>query len=176
MMTSRRVVRILAVAPRSRGFGYVVLEAPDRLIDWGRRSTRKQKTQRTLGEIGLLFDSFRPDVLVVEDGDAASSRRRLRLRGLLRAIREFAEQGMAVWPVSRADVLRRFPGAKSKHERTLRIATAFPELAPFVPPKRQSWMTEDDRESIFDAMGMGMTGMGAPLPTSHPGFTQTRRR
>lgn len=31
----RTLKRVLAIDPNSRGFGFAVLEGPDRLIDWG---------------------------------------------------------------------------------------------------------------------------------------------
>ena len=41
-------IRVLAIDPSTRGFGYAVLEGPNRLIDWAVKETKVDKTRMTL--------------------------------------------------------------------------------------------------------------------------------
>jgi len=41
-------IRVLAIDPSTRGFGFAVLEGPDRLIDWGVKETKVDKNRRSL--------------------------------------------------------------------------------------------------------------------------------
>src|SRR5207249_4491100 len=60
-----REKRVLAVDPTSRGFGFAVLEGPDRLLDWGLVHARTDKRARTLEAVADLLERYRPDVLVL---------------------------------------------------------------------------------------------------------------
>jgi len=39
---NEKVIRVLAIDPSTRGFGFAVLEGPSRLIDWGVKETRSK--------------------------------------------------------------------------------------------------------------------------------------
>ena len=41
-------IRVLAIDPSTRGFGFAVLEGPNRLIDWGVKETKTEQKRRTL--------------------------------------------------------------------------------------------------------------------------------
>jgi RNase H-fold protein (predicted Holliday junction resolvase) len=55
--------RVLAIDPSTRGFGFAVLEGPNRLIDWGVKETKKNKNARTLKLIDELIDRYLPSVM-----------------------------------------------------------------------------------------------------------------
>lgn len=44
-------IRVLAIDPSTRGFGFAVLEAPNRLIDWGVKEARTDKQRRALSKV-----------------------------------------------------------------------------------------------------------------------------
>ena len=60
-------IRVLAIDPSTRGFGFAVLEGPNRLIDWGVKETKTDKKRRTLKLIEDIIDRYQPRVIVVED-------------------------------------------------------------------------------------------------------------
>ena len=62
--------RILAVDPSTRGFGFAVLEGPERLVDWGVKEARDNKHVKCLGQIEKLIKQYEPDAIVVEDAAA----------------------------------------------------------------------------------------------------------
>jgi RNase H-fold protein (predicted Holliday junction resolvase) len=76
-------IRVLAIDPSTRGFGFAVLERPNRLIDWGVKETKKNKNVRTLKLIEDLIDRYLPNVIAVEDYAGKGSRRCRRIQGLM---------------------------------------------------------------------------------------------
>src|SRR5207237_8486309 len=79
-------IRVLAIDPSTRGFGFSVLEGPDRLIDWGVKETKKNKSARTLKLIEDLIDRYQPSAIVVEDYAGKGSRRCRRIERLINDI------------------------------------------------------------------------------------------
>jgi hypothetical protein len=150
--------RVLAIDPGSGGFGFAVLEGPDRLVDWGVAGTTCPNDRELLGRAVQLIDRYRPDVFVVEDCSAPSSRRRQRACRLIRAMAQAAtERKLSVRRFSRDDVRRAFrrDGAlPTKHRIAVAIVDLFPELVLRLPPLRRPWMSEDYRMSIFDAVAL----------------------
>jgi Holliday junction resolvasome RuvABC endonuclease subunit len=152
--------RVLAIDPTHRGFGYVVLEGPERLIDWGTRHVIGQKNKASLRAASELISLYRPHILVIEDVDAKGCWKRRRVRELLGALELLArERGLTVRRVPRNKVKRVFlaRGITNKHQMARFIAARFPELARCVPPERKAWMSEDLRTAVFDAAAMAWT-------------------
>lgn len=154
MRGSRGPRRILAIDPNARGFGFVVLEGADRLVDWGLRDVRRDRDRRTLDRVRELLDLYRPDVLVTEDIGVRDSRRRPRAQHLILQLHDLARSaGVRPHAVRRSRVHEAFGqlGATTKHAIARVIASRFPELLPHRPPFRKPWMSEDQRMAIFDA-------------------------
>ena len=152
-------IRVLAVDPSVRGFGFAVLEGEDRLVDWGTRSARENKRRECLRKVGELIDYYQPDVVVVENCAAKDSRRCLRVRRLIDAIVKLAaERKIRTRRFSRRQVQKAFSefGAVTKHEIATVIAKQFPELAPHVPRYRKAWMSEDHAQAVFDAVALAV--------------------
>ncbi len=151
--------RVLAIDPTHRGFGYVVFEGPEFLVDWGVRSVHSPKNPRCAESAARLIDLYRPDVLILEDASATGCRRQARVRGLLDELVTLARQrGVRVHRVSRQNVRKTFAsqGASNKYRIARVIATRFPELTPHLPPERKPWMSEDQRMAMFDAAAFAL--------------------
>jgi len=151
-------IRVLAIDPSTRGFGFAILEGPNRLIDWGVKETKIDKKKRSLKLITELIELYQPNTIVVEDYSAKGSRRCQRVGELIRDISKIAvKRGIRVKSISRLKVKQAFSesSALNKHEIAIAIAKRFPELTPRLPRFRKSWMSEDYRMSIFDAVGLG---------------------
>src|SRR5207245_2482978 len=137
-------IRVLAIDPSTRGFGFAVLEGPNRLIDWGVKETKKNKNARSLKLIEDLIDRYQPSVIVVEDYAGKGSRRCRRVRELIEDISKLAaKRKIRVTSFSRAKVkqVSSESGAQTKHEIAVDIAKRFPELAPRLPRFRKPWMS-----------------------------------
>ena len=150
---------VLAIDPSTRGFGFAVLEGPDRLIDWGVKETKANKNAKSLKLIEDLIDRYQPSVIVVEDYAGKGSRRCRRIQGLINDISKLAsKRKVRVRRFSRAKVKQAFfeSGASNKQDIATAIAKQFPELVPRLPRVRKPWMSEDYRMSIFDAVAFGI--------------------
>src|SRR5437870_10246103 len=88
--TYTKDIRVLAINPSTRGFGFAVLEGPNRLIDWGVKETKKNKNTRSLKLIEDLIDRYQPNVILVEDYAGKGSRRCRRIQGLINDISKLA--------------------------------------------------------------------------------------
>src|SRR6266850_6971580 len=151
---------VLAIDPSTRGFGFAVLEGPNRLIDWGVKETKTDKKKKSLKLIEDLIDRYLPKVIVVEDYAGKGSRRCRRIERLINDIAKLAsKRQIKVRCFSRAKVKQAFSecGASNKQEIAIAIANRFPELAPRLPRFRKPWMSEDYRMSIFDAVSFAVT-------------------
>src|SRR5262244_1805861 len=158
-------IRVLAIDPSTRGFGFAVLEGPNRLIDWGVKETKADKKRRSLKLIDDLIGLYQPSVIVLEDYPAKGSRRCGRVRELINDISKLAvKRKVKVRNFSRLKVKQAFSesGASTKYEIAIAIAKRFPELAPSLPRFRKPWMSEDYRMSIFDAVAFGVTFFHMP--------------
>lgn len=151
-------LRILSIAPSSRGFGFAVLEGQETLVDWGVKPVKGDKNAQSLLKLGELIEHYQPDFLVLEDVDDKNSRRSPRIKALGKKIMVFAEtHKLKVTLFSREQVNRRFfiDGHGTKHVLARIIAGRFPDELGFrLPPKRRLWMSEDRRMDIFDAVAL----------------------
>jgi Holliday junction resolvasome RuvABC endonuclease subunit len=157
---SSKEKRILAIDPTTKGFGFAVMEGPERLIDWGVKEAKKRKNERCLELVADLIDQYQPDVIVMEDFAAKGSRRCRRIQNLICLIAKLGTaKKIKVRFISRAKVRRAFSesGAATKHQIATIITQRLPELAPRLPPYRKCWMSEDYRMSIFDAVSFALT-------------------
>jgi hypothetical protein len=66
--------------------------------------------------------------------------------------------------ISRQEILKIcFLGNRgTKNEIAEIVAKKFPELLQRVPPKRRTWMPEDHRMSIFEAVGLALAFRNSP--------------
>jgi Holliday junction resolvasome RuvABC endonuclease subunit len=150
----------MAVDPTSRGFGFVIFEGPEHLIDWAVVEIKENREDQCLQRMVDLIARYQPDVLALEDPTGRGSRRCYRVQQFLGQVERIADEGAILTRrFSRSKVRRAFSdsGAKTKYEIATVIVRRFPELAPRLPRFRKPWMSEDDRMSIFDAASFGLT-------------------
>jgi Holliday junction resolvasome RuvABC endonuclease subunit len=152
---------VLAVAPTTRGFAFVLFEGPLTPFDWGRKGiTGPDKNLRVLKKVQAIIERFHPQVIVLEDLTGKSVRRPAGMRALSLALRYQAEAAqMEVHRYDRATIRRHFEpvGARTKPEIAQAIARQIPAFHHYLPPIRKIWMSEHPRQSLFDAAALGMT-------------------
>ncbi len=152
-------LRVLAIDPCHRGLGFVVLEGPERLLDWGMRLAEGTDAEKNAACVAIarnLIDQYRPHALAIEDCSGEDSRRCARARELLEAIRKTArEKRIKVVDFSPERVRRAF--APKKDMIAAAIAGRFPELAPRLPKVRNLTMSEQYGMPVFDAMAFALT-------------------
>jgi hypothetical protein len=152
--------RILSIDPMVLGVGFVVVEGPDNLIDWGIRLARGEKKAACLRIVEALILLYRPNIIVVENCQAHGCSRGQRAKDLIEDIAAFAKaRRIKCRRVARLTVQKTFSkfNAFTKHQMALELVTRFPELTRHLPRARKSWMSEDMRMSIFDAAAFALT-------------------
>ena len=159
-MTQNKPVRILAIAPTARGFGYVVMEGSRRLVAFSNKSILKNKNERTLVWVEKFIRRYEPAVLVLPAVNAADTRRAKRIKQLHQRLVALATKSkLKVKLITGTKVRERLLGQIKGNKQSLAEALAglFPiELAPRLPPKRKVWKSEDPRMDIFDAAGLAV--------------------
>lgn len=159
-MIQNKNVRVLAIAPLSRGLGYAVMEGPDKLVAYGNKAILRDKNAGALAWVNRFMQFYQPDVLVLPNVTAADTRRAARIITLHRQIVAWAgKKNVKVRLVSvtqvRTHLLRDSKGTKFAVAQML--ASKYPtELGLRLPPKRRPWMSEDPRMDIFDAVSLAV--------------------
>ena len=157
-MTRNKSVRVLAIAPLTRGLGYAVMEGPDKLVAHGNKAILRDKNSRALKWVEKFIRLYQPAVLVLPDVNAKDTRRAERIKLLHKKIGALArEHELKVRLISVTRVREQLLGDRqgTKQACAEALAARFPvELASRLPPKRRPWMSEDPRMDIFDAVGL----------------------
>ena len=151
-MKHKSLFRTLALDLHPRSFGYVVIDGPNKLLDWGVcRSYRKTKSHPKVlvdGRLHPLLSMWMPDVVVTQIGERSGKD----VRTLFRQVKK---------EVCRTPFLRimdsrdRYFG-RGKYERAVEIAARFPEIGWKLPLKRKPWESEHYSMSIFTAAALAL--------------------
>src|SRR6266853_1293987 len=159
-MTRAHSAFVLAVSASPRGFSFVVFQGPEHPFDWGVKEIRgSQKNALTLLGIKKLIRQYQPKAIVIEE-TGPGSRRGARIRVLYRLLVKIAHrEQITVVRYTRAQVCATFEAEKvrTRPEIAKAIATRIPAFAPRLPPLRKIWMSEDPRQTLFDAAALGLT-------------------
>ncbi len=174
MITGREdYPRVLAIYPGIRGVAYAVLEGPQSLIDWGLRRvtvTGSDKNDKALTHISQLMEQFRPSFLAIES--LKRSRRNARLQDLLlEAVVIAAKRRIRLRAVTRTQAQEALSpnAAITKYQMAHLIAGHFPELVPRLPRFRKTWMREDPRMDLFDAVALALAFYSRVRPPKRHG-------
>ena len=153
--------RVLAVAPVSRGFGFVVLEGMDKFVDRGVKSAKADKNANCLVKVEKLMTQYMPGIMVLQDTERKDSRRAPRIQALTTQLITLGKsRKVRVVLFSRDKVKRAFfaDGQGTKHDIAEILARRFPDqLALELPPERKDWDSEDPRMAMFDAVALALT-------------------
>jgi Holliday junction resolvasome RuvABC endonuclease subunit len=151
-------LRVLGIAPSTRGVGFALMEGEDTLVDWGVKAVKGNKNARSLSNVANLIDLYRPDAVVLENTRLKKSRRSERIKALVEEIVVLAKsQKIRVKLFSpnklKLELLNDEKGTKQDMAESL--ATRFPEELGFqLPKKRRIWMGPDYRMDIFIAVAV----------------------
>jgi hypothetical protein len=163
-MTDRKVdenfEKILSVYPNSKGYAYVLMEGPIKVLENKMISISPVDNTKILKEIADLLKKHTPDALILEDTDCKFSRKSGRGKQLLRSLSLSSKhRGIHVYSYTREDIRFVFEvwRAKTKYEIAEVIAkniTGFEMLLYPKPtyPDSQKYLT-----GLFDAVSLGIT-------------------
>jgi len=157
MERHKDLARVLALDLHPRSFGYVVVEGPTRLLDWGVCSHRQKGVvsdalvRKTLR---LLIDLWRPAALVLKNPPRVMQKPNHRRKGILERIETEARKHRIPVRILEDNPVGSRGERLTKYEIARRVAERFPVLRRALPPKRQIWESEHYRMSIFDAAAL----------------------
>jgi hypothetical protein len=157
--TKLRTLRVLAIAPSARGFGYAVMDGGKKFVDWGLRTVKgESKNGQALAKAQWLMARYLPDAVVVPNHTGA--RRAARIIQLTHEIVAIAStRKIRIRRFTRGEIDRLlFPETEpTKLARAEALARMFPEeLAESVPQERKPWMNEAPRLYTFDAIALAV--------------------
>lgn len=151
---------VLAVHPTSRGFGWVLFKGPLKPTDWGMASARKGRNAKLFKRFERILNRHKPQTLVLESFAEGGTARVDRIQDFCREIRHIgACMGIETRVYRRNTVQRTFAstGAVTRFEIAGVIAERIDALNHRLPPKRKRWMSQDPRQSLFDAAALAIT-------------------
>jgi hypothetical protein len=142
--------RILALDLHPRRFGYVVMESPGKLLDWGvRRSYRKAKSHPEVlagKRLRPLLNIWKPDLVLTRVGE----RRDKSVQALFRQIKRKVGRTLFLTIKGSRDT---HPG-QGKYQRAVDMAARFPEIGWKLPSRRKFWEGEHYSMSIFESLAI----------------------
>lgn len=154
----------LAIYATSKGFAFVLFQGPTVPFDWGLRGIRNPSRNRKCVEaIADLIEQFQPLSIILEDTSERESRRTARIRRLYQAIVHLAvANAIDVHRIEKASIKKVFAsvGAVTKYDIAQAIAIQIPAFAAKLPRARKPWMSQDERQCLFDAAALGITFYG----------------
>lgn len=147
--------RVVAFDIHPQRFGFVVLEGPLGLLDWGARSFRGGVNGvhvPMVPKIARILDHYMPEVVLFRASQVE------RIAAAFREVTiEARQRGIEVHLVSSSSVAHTFAGRNAnKHEIALAVTEQFPELGSLLPTKRKPWQSEHYRTTIFDALALSL--------------------
>ena len=159
-MIKNKSVRILAIAPTSRGFGYAVMQGPNWILACGNKAILQNKNARALVWVDKFIRHYQPSVLMLPDVNASDTHRAKRIKNLHQQIGVLTRKHQVKLKLVTATKMRErlLDDSKgTKQAMAEALAKLFPEeLKSRLPPKRRPWMSEDPRMDIFDAVGLAV--------------------
>ncbi len=149
----------MAINMTNGRLGYVVLEGPHFLIDWGvldlRGAGDPERIEKTCDVIAWNL----PDVLVLEDVAAKGCLKGARTRKLINRLDEEARRrAIETAILSRLEVQAVFEplGATTRHAIARIIADRFPELRRRLPYAKRAWDPEHHNMTLFAAASFAL--------------------
>ena len=156
--------RVLALDLHPRHFGYVVVESPQRLLDWGGRSYRCKGNSADVlirKRLRPLLELWRPSLLLIHHPRQTGPKRNdFQINFCKRIVTEAKNHRVSVRTLTKTP--KQGPSGKpTKYENARRAAGHFSVLRWKLPPKRKPWESEDYRMSMFTAAAAAFTTSGA---------------
>jgi hypothetical protein len=151
---------VFAAHPTAHGFGWVVFESPNSVLDWGTASARPKRSARLIARFDRILKRYEPSVFVLEEFGEDVPRRGKNVRSLCREmLHRAACAGCETQVFRRSQIRACFDELEemTRHDIAVAIADRLDELALRLPPVRTPWSSQDPRQSLFDAAAVALT-------------------
>lgn len=151
----RASLRVLGIAPTSRGFGFALMIGADILIDWGVKTVKgNDKNIRSISKLTELIKHYKPDVLALENPESSRRGPRIQLlREEIVALAHYDRIKVAQYSREQVKLGLSCDQRLTKHGLAVSLANRFPkELGFRLPLKRRLWTSESYQMDIFEAV------------------------
>ena len=158
-LTNKKKI-VFSIYPNANGYGFVYMENPRKLLDFGIVRINPINNTRIMERIkkSLLF--FKPAIVITLDPTGTSSRTGNRVKRLIKQIEGYAKiENLNISTISRdqiRDIFQVF-GVTTKHEISQALVKEFSELERMLPRRRKLWTSEDRKMAIFDALSLALS-------------------
>lgn len=164
--------RLLALEIRASRLGFVVLEGPARLLDWGVRSfgEQNQRIVSTVSDrITTLLAFHNPLVVVVRVRKYHTDIQNKKFLAILAVIKaETRRNSKELCVLTTRQVQNHFAlrGQVTKHDIAASLANQFEELSWKLPRRRKAYQSEAPAMLVFDALATGIALVERQYPPS----------
>lgn len=168
LQAHKRFARILGVDPSTRGFGFLILEAKGRPVDWGIKELSakgKRIDKELLRRLDPIIDRYDPILIALEDcRDGARGDRALRMIDTIAGHAALLDLRREL--ISRDEVkgILGLQETATKYDIAVRVAECLPALRGYLPAKRQLGDSEPESMNIFDAAALALAAMLLRFP------------
>jgi len=160
--------RILGVDPSTRGFGFVVLEANGRPIDWGiKELTAKAKRvdKELMRRLDPLISRYDPVIIALEDCRYGTrGERSLRMIDTIAGHAALLDKKRELLSREEVKAVLGLQDTATKHDIAVRVAECLPALRGYLPEKRRLGDSESEGMNIFDAASLALAAMLLRFP------------
>ncbi len=148
--------RILAIYLTYRGFGFVVFEDPQTVIDWGHASVEYHDPEIFRKRIKASIEANQIERVLSYSAHGRPTPIQRNIQSLKSICKDKKVKCTVLSKEEINTVFESF-GSYTKYQRAGLVAAYLPDLAYKLPPKRKPWMSEDLRMSIFDSACLALT-------------------
>jgi hypothetical protein len=151
--------RIIAIDLRFRRSGFATFEGPRRLLDFGTIDLRLKESENGGSRFSDLIKLAAPKVVLVKRERWENLADRSEAKPLIDALtNQAAAHLIEIRFLEQSALNSTFQnfGCKTKADISTSLARIFPELIWKLPPERRIWQPEHSRQTVFDAIALGM--------------------
>lgn len=164
----KQFARILGVDPSTRGFGFVVLEANGRPVDWGIKELSakgKRIDKQLLQRLDPIIDRYDPVTIALEDcRDGTRGDRALRMIDRIAGHAALLDKRRELLSRDEVRAVLGLHETATKHDIALKVAECLPALRGYMPAKRKLGDSESEAMNVFDAAALALSAMLRRFP------------
>ena len=142
--------RLMAVYPTTKGFGYLIIEDSQNIVNWGVVNHKHDGflTKKFLNSV----KKYGVDVLITEHFGKDSQRKfkAINRTMMFRRLARTHKLSVTSFSKEKVDVVFGSFGAYTKESRACVVASQISPLKKWCPPKRKAWQPEHHRMAVFD--------------------------
>jgi hypothetical protein len=151
--------RVIAIDLRFRRSGFATFEGPRKLLDFGTLDIRLGENEEGGSRLSDLVKLAAPKVVLVKKERWKNLMARSDAKPLIDALmNQVTAHSIQIRFLEQSALDSTFQnlGCKTKADISASLARIFPELIWKLPPERKIWQPEHSRQTVFDAIALGM--------------------